>query len=328
MKKYARKPERLEEIGRQLVDAGVVTMGAGPEKVFRRSDDAMKATGALIEDVLRQADNALAQAAKKPGPPFTGKQFDWATLAGRFDAAADDLGIAGDIMAPELRKWGHVAAEHARKGAGYADAHKLKRFLGEATDFTGKDRSVENTFKKRIYGMVSEHLDDEIEKKLGPRVTDEFRDARKLYEALLFGERGGARGSARELGNRFLSPTDYLAGGVGTVGGAAYGAATGGDVESALTGAAKGAALAAGHKVVRERLPSVLGVASIKLSRAQWLKRIVTTQPQRLGRYSQALKDAFGSGGEQGLATTDFVLAEKDPDYREMRKAFEQETPQ
>lgn len=85
-------------------------------------------------------------------------------------------------------------------------------------------------------------------------LAGELLDAKQKYSALKAAEQLTSKGVARDVGNRFFSPTDYAAGGVGAM------------LHGGPLGVATGIAGAAAHHIVRERGSSVLAVVADKLA--------------------------------------------------------------
>lgn len=98
----------------------------------------------------------------------------------------------------------------------------------------------------------------------GGAFADEYRETKRLYSSLKFANEMAEDGVERHGGNRWLSPSDYLAGGAMAAG--AHGGA--GLLSMLHPGvAATGILTAAAHKVARERGSSILASGAYQLSK-------------------------------------------------------------
>lgn len=127
------------------------------------------------------------------------------------------------------------------------------------------------------------------------------------------------RGHERELGNRFISASDYLVG----IGAGVAGAASEGDAEGAL----KGLALAVGHKLMRERGAGVIAALADKITKSPQLKIAAASFAQKaqtslplFGEHAPMLARAIATNPSLALASH-MVWAEAHPGYAEKAQA-------
>jgi hypothetical protein len=106
---------------------------------------------------------------------------------------------------------------------------------------------------QRAERMLDEFITDsmgDVSKAAGkPDLAASYRAAKKLDESIIKATSMSEKATMQNVGNRWLSPTDYLTG---------IGAGVGGMMTGGLGGALAGAGVAGGHKVVRERGRSVV----------------------------------------------------------------------
>jgi hypothetical protein len=295
---------RLLDIGRQLLDTGVVTRGVSKQDLARRATDIKKGAGAVIGDVLEKAD-------------ASGTRFDWGAVLSKMDAAMKDLGQAGrEALKGDIRRFVYGASRVAQKNGGFVEANKLKSVLQDSTNFKA-DPKLKTNFLKRLGGILNEEIESQMSGKLGGQLASEFQAAKRLYGAMKVAGKGAKRGLERELGHRFLSPTDQIASGIGGVGGAVYGLSRGDDAGGIATKAAAGAAAGFGHKWLRQKGSSYAAATAKSASNA--LRDVVRTRASSLGKYGTALARALQAGDDK-FAVTDYVLSQRDPEYREAKQ--------
>ncbi len=317
--------DRLKEIGRQLLEAPagadgkpVITAGVGRQKVLQRAEEGADLAGPLIGDTLKRAD----QVAKEAGSG----SFDWQPVLGRLRTEVyDKLSETGRRTANQALEFAMDIAEAAKKAGGYADANTIKSDIQGSINWANEAPKLPQQVAKRIQGILDDEIEKQLEGRLGGQVAAEFKDAKSLYGAMKFAEAGGKRAKNQQMGNRWLSPSDYLVASAGGVGGGAYALSQGQDPVDALQNVATGASLGFGNKLLRERGSSVLAVGAKKLSDSALFKSMIKAAPDALGKFAPALMKALQSEDPSEFAVTDFVLDQQDQEYREHKKrAMEQ----
>jgi hypothetical protein len=338
-------PERLLEQGRMLLEQGVVPKGASKVEILKLAEEGRRAAGSVIGDVLRKAD---ATAAKM------GSRFNWGPVLEKMANTVDEMGQAGrEALAPEIKRFVYGASRQSKNDLGFTEAHKMLRVVRDSVNWQSGDK-LKNNFLKRLQGILNEEIETQVQRGLGGDIAQEYKAAKSLYGAFKLAKKGATRGAERETGNQFFGLTDKLAGvgagGVGGLGGAAYGIATGDDLGSVAKKAVAGAALLGGSKFLREKgsgyaaaagkgaadalrgvartggeAPSRVGSAvarglqagdSTSQERSPALRTLLESRPEAFGKYASELLDAAGRG-EQQLAATHYVLFHQAPEYRQ-----------
>lgn len=156
---------------------------------------------------------------------------------------------------------------------------------------------------KALQGVIRGSIDDEAEK-LSPELAQKYKSARALYGQLKPAELIAQDAAARNLANRAISPSDYIAG-------AGQMAATGNPLVAAVT--------ALLHKQIRTRGNSAAAVSARALANA--------LDAGTLGKYAGPLARA-AARGPQALEAAHGLLLKNDPEYRATLDAAAQPTQQ
>lgn len=114
---------------------------------------------------------------------------------------------------------------------------------------------------------------------------------------------------------RYAAPLAGMLGGSAL--GAGIGFATGGGTEAAIGGLA-----GAGARPAMQAMSRMVSHPSIQRTAYGAVQRLLQTNPQALGRFAKPLAVAM-ERGEQEFAVRHFVLAQQEPEYREMTKDLE-----
>lgn len=294
----------MDRAGLLLDEPGLITPGASAATIGERAADAAEEYGGdVVGRLLKEADNA-------------GTSFDPSS----FLRSASDLAeeVAGDpAMAPQARRLRSLVRGYQQKAAKYAEsgtpftfqeANKLKGSLQGAI-FDGRgDVKANYALANRLQGIFTDEIDGQLEDSLGKDAALLFRDAKMRYGAMKGAAEKGAQGGNRALGNNFFGLPDYLAA-------QAAAAAGGGPLAAAATGALAGA--------VRGRADSALAVGLRGLSGNALLKKVAQQSPEYFGKFAGPISAAIArgvDGDESALASTDYLLQQTDPEYRDMKK--------
>lgn len=247
------------------------------------------------------------------------------------------------------------------KASGFGALNDLKSSLQKDINWVA-DSGAKNSLKKQLVGIFRDEIDTQLAPQIGADLSKEFLAGKEAYGALkqaakslrgknatgadaiaaLIGN-SSAKGTPealrmsalehasrlvkggmdRELGNRWLSLSDYLTGLTGAV------------VAGHPLGALAGLAQSVGHKVFRERGAGMVAALADKISKSPMLAttaasfgKQVQNAPE-LGKYAAPLLQAFAHSPASGLATH-MVMAQTDPDYAAAAEAagFLPETPE
>lgn len=322
------KQGRVNAIGRDLLDDGVVGFGDKARSIADKADIARKAVGGEMSDLFGKVDQALPGSAQ--GPQIAAKLRAYAS------------GMQGEGNQPVVNKLLDLADSYEGKGP-----INLAQAAQEKASFKYRPGDPGQTFDKEANNRVKGIIGDEMENAVGrydsmlaqkaqPAAAASMQTgtgpvsniplegsavlgdaeaagsgARDAYEAMKsrYGSFATAGKAAEKLANRQeknatfgLLPT--ITGAAGIAAGAAHGSPM-----MALGGAGLGVA----HKVLRERGSSAMAVSADKLA------DVLQATPQVFGKYAGPLAKA-AERGNQSLAATHFVLDQSDPAYREKHK--------
>lgn len=306
---FRRDAGPLIDRGQALLDEGVVSAGASKATVAERAAAAQEKYGDAIGKVLDAADT-------------TGSKFSMGSFVARARKEILDPLLGDPAVRPQAEQLAGLLDEYAALPVGtigFKRANEMKGNLQETINWgngwNDAKANIPNELKMKLQRIFLEEVDDQLGAAFGrqmggagARVRDVFKQIKIRYGHMADAADKARMGQARELGNGPVSATDYLAG----LGGMAASAATGN-----LTPLAVAAGGAFANKVARERGSSTAAALTNRLSQSQMLQRLIATNPQALGRFSGPLIQASSAGADR-LAATHFVLAQQEPDYREM----------
>ncbi len=184
-------------------------------------------------------------------------------------------------------------------------------------------REIRSRFDSLIYpakgGPASEHAAELVQaRRLFERTIEEsadkavnvsgdqalagaYQEAKRTTKSLIEANRIAGRAELQDLGNRVISPTDYMSGSAGAIAGAASGH---GGIGSALEGTMVGVA----HKVIREHASSALAVGADALSN---LGRVKAASNEVDARIIEGVNSFLKLGGHKATesALDDAVVA-------------------
>lgn len=304
-KDMASLPEgRAQKIGQDLLEEGVVKAGRTAGDLRPRLEKMKSKTGELIGKYLDDAD-AAAKAA--------GSGFDLRRVIERLEKevlpAFDAPGLG--TQRAQLKRLIKEYADKAAEGVGFADANRFKSVLQE-TISQWKDVPASQKVKAEVQRVLKEEVDGQLHKTLGTEAGEGFSKAKGKFGSAADALDANASAVDRALGNRSLSLTDYLTGGMGVAGSAATGN---------ITPAIVGLAAAGANKVARERLSSVLAAGSYKAAQSLergWLSKLpALVKGEALGPFAAKLASAKG---EDALQALDEKLEAESEDYRAIKE--------
>lgn len=343
--------EGAQEIGRDLIDQGVVTFGRDAEQIANAAVPKAKEIGQKIGDVRKKLDELLPDDVLPTGE----------ALAKRIREE-----VAAPLLAsPANRKFAsavlEMADEFAKEGSKPVNMSKLtawKKELADQISF-GPDPSFPQQLKNAVRGILQKEEDklakiglnedhsvnqlarfaddmDELAKASGDdgssaiaarmrelaskvgKDTEAYRELKRLYGNLVETAKFSSDQSLRQQANRILSPSDHGVGSVAAIGSLANG---GKPAESTI----QAMLLAYGNKLLRERGNSAAAVALDKLSRLPglgWVTRLSGAGVETLGKYAPQILRAAGRG-PHALQMTLQLLGEMDPDFKALQQQEE-----
>lgn len=263
-------PRRLREIGRDMLDNGVVTFGSSSETAGKRLEGLTKDRGDFLGGIIDTLDDATP----------AGERLDVAGLVERLrakltrDVAPANRGAA-DVVAGELDDVSQMAVPFAdraaREGADIAykptlsikegeellkRPYQAKAKSGQAIGTPGSTRDGLQEMARAIKQAIEEHADD-VARKHAPDMVGDFKAAKSAYGKAAEAMSVAGKQGDRDLINNFVTPTDY---------GAAITGATAAGADLA-TGGISGAAAAIGHHLLKKRGSSAVAVGSDALAK-------------------------------------------------------------
>lgn len=342
--------EGAQEVGRDLLDQGIVKFGRNAEEIAEAAAPRVKAVGQQIGDVRQRLDASLPEDVLPTGNAIA-RQIQRDVLqplmaspanrrfAGPIKAMADEFAAEGDqaVNMSRLTSWKKDLQDQINYDVpDPAFPHELKkkvaRILQGEEDRLARIGLDEDPAKRQLQrfaddldGIGREAGDDQalavaermrqLAKTVGTD-TAEYRELKRLYGNLAETAKFSNDQSLRQQANRILSPSDQGLGAAMTAGQLAQGGA---QAESTLTGMA----VAGANKLLRERGNSASAVMLDKLSRLPglgWTTKLTGEAAQLMGKYAPALLRA-SARGPQGIAATMYLLSQKDPELRKLRES-------
>jgi hypothetical protein len=269
------------ELGREMLDEGVVKFGSSVEGMAPRLEDLISAKGQRIGDIRSAADEA-------------GAQIDLSRLR--------DVGNAKVAFSDATNEATQKAAKAYAKNAS-AMAKVPERSIGDVQEEIAalskqipfeKDLA-KHTPAQQAFGDLRRDMVSQVSDQVRQRVPESFDEYQKLmgqFGLLKEGDKILDKSVARQARNADFGLRDLLVGG---------GAAKVGD------GIVPGVAGAVATKVARERGNSMLAASANRLS------QLLGENPAGLGRFAKPLLDA-AKRGNTALMTTHALLMQ-DPEY-------------
>lgn len=340
----------MKEIG--VGDAGGLLPKMDKEEAIAALGRGFKENGDRMGAVLAKADEMGAR------PSFSGALRRFDELEASLNPAERDI-IEADLARARKYVLEMGSAPAGSPKNSFAEMNSLKSTL--QGDINWADTGAKNGLKKKLVGIIKDELDSQFAAQMGPNLAKEFQEAKAAYGALkqaakavkgknatgadainalvkdasLAAPNLGGKLSAlehatklirhgldRQLGNRFISPSDYAA---GIAGGLMH-----------PLGALAALPAAIGHKIIREKGPAVIAQLADSIAQSPRLQLAATSfgnqlqaAAPRLGAFGPPLLQAFAQSPARGLATH-MTWAQASPDYAEAAQAagFLPETPQ
>lgn len=309
----------VERVGSDLLDEGVVSAGASSRDILQRAAERKEAWGKTIGETLDYLDNATPE----------GMALDVGRLADEMEQALVVPGLTGT---PGKRQTAARLAEYIQtlreQPNSLSALDAFKRALDEDINYAKVDMPAASQALLRMRSMLNRAIEgkaDEVAAAIGdPEIAQLFKEAKAVFSSMAIGERVAKNQVSAQASNRLVAPSDYAAG----IGGAVLNAASGG---AALPAMAAGAGMAAAHKVVRTRGNQVAAAALRGLSGNALLRGVAEKAPELLGKFSGPIAAAIARGAQgddAALSAVDYVLQQRDPEYRAMKEALAKEAQQ
>lgn len=315
----------VKEVGRELLDKKIISLGASLEDIANATGKARESAGQEIGSALGKVDDLVnsahelidaghlmpnATAAEKAAAKDAFQkefQFSGERIADRIEKGLIEpnrnpkTGKLNPVLADEFGKLQRVADNFREYGTtSLRQGGEIKTAQGAKTRFPSE--SVPEAFKKQVYGILKDELEDAIEKtsqlemNVGAKNSGEalsgYKAAKKTYGNMARAEDMAEKSLGRQRSNRTVGLTDYLAGIAGVHAG----------------GPVAGVALGAVNKAVRAYGDNAAALGLDKLA------NIIDKSPDIMKPWTKILTDAANRGGAS-LAITHHLLMKNDPDY-------------
>lgn len=325
----AQKQGRVNSIGRDLLDEGVVGFGDKARSIADKADTARKAVGGEMDDLFGKVDQALPGTAQ--GSHIASKLRSYA------------MGMQGEGNQPVVNKLLGLADSYEGKGP-----MNLAHAAQEKASFKYRPGDPGQTFDKeannRVKGIIGDEMEDAVGRydsmlaqraqpaaatsmqtgsgpvssipvegsavlgdaeSAGPGARDAYEGMKSRYGSFATAGKAAEKLANRQEKNATFGLLPTITGAAGIAAGAAHGSPM-----MALGGAGLGVA----HKVLRERGSSAMAVSADKLA------DVLRASPDVVGKYAGPLMQA-AKRGNQSLAASHFVLDQTDPEYRDKMKS-------
>lgn len=328
----------MKEIG--VGDAGGLLPKMDKDEALAALNRGFKENGEKVGRVLEDADKMGAR------PSFSGALAKFDNLESGLNPAERDI-IAPDLARARkyILEMGNAPAGSPKNS--FSAMNSLKSTLQGDINWAA-DSGAKNTLKKKLVGIIKGELDDQFAVQMGPEFAAEFQAAKAAYGALKNAAKavkgknatgadaiaalvkdaslaapslGGKlsalehatklikHGQDRQLGNRWVSSSDYLTGLAASA--------------SHPLGALAALPAAIAHKLIREKGSAVIAKLTDYIAASPRMKIAATSfggqlqeAAPNLGEYGAPLLQAFAHSPETGLATH-MLWAQANPDYAE-----------
>jgi len=244
---------RLNKTGRMLLDKGIVGPFTSVSKIKERVAPIIETAGKKIGQVAKDMDEYISLIRGSNVPidvPDTSKM----AVEIRKNVIAPLVGdpaLGG--MVPQLEKI--VERLESKNGASFTDLAKMKLNFDKLLEYD-KLQSLPKEEIKQIRSVLSNHMDDFVDRLQKGRkgskndIFSEWKAAKEEYGILKKVSEMADDKMSRNEANRWLTPTDYIALGLGG------GYAASGDNENVLGGGLIGLALNRGGKAYGNAMAS------------------------------------------------------------------------
>lgn len=317
---------KAREMGRTMLDEGIVSPGATLDDIAARAKELKSKAGGEMEGILRE----IAQFEQKGGDLASRR-----ALAKRLRERFVPQGPGVEAVAGKqgtINKWAEMIDEFERAGDDAMSIDKLQA-LKQAYDKEINwnrpkinDVPESEQLYRAMYGELKEAAETQAEKVAtkvsnatalpgpksngnpavgSPSLSDRFKGAKKKYGNAASISDIAEESQGRELTKQFFGLTDNQTG----VGSAIVGASTADDPEEALKRGAMGFfAGKAASRLNRKLSPQTVALASDRFA------KVLQKHSNVLGRYTQPLLDSMRRSPKAFAATYTALL--KDPEFR------------
>lgn len=266
--------------GRELLDRGIVRFGRTAEDVAERAANASKEAGQAIGSALKDLD---ARGVKASVENVT------SAIEGKIKELAEVPG--NDTIIRQLNRELDNLYERGASELPVSIGEKAKRAFQSQTNYASPEA------EKKASAQLASAFKDEVESaamKADPTIANKFMEDKKVYGLLKPIQEAAEKRASQLNQSPFGGFGDFAAGAAGSIGGGAGVAATVG-----------------ARRLLAPRIASSGAIIADNLA------DVVAKSPQVLGKFAKPLAAAAARGGNS-LAATHFVLAQTNPEYREL----------
>ena len=290
-KRFLKTPQAIEEAkgtAQEMLDNGVITPFAGAETMSDRVENLINEKGKAIGDFLKERGGGFdtqsaVNAINSVRPVDSSGQW---LRGGAYDKINSMLDTALDTV-------------QAHKDViPFEEANKLKGLLQSIVNWKGTN--LESETGKQIAGAMRGAVDTSlgnVAEGADPQAMQQFLKDKSTYSAGLRAQDALSNRMSSEFGNKTVGLTDTIAG-----------------AGELAAGNPMGAGALVGGKKVLERFGNQATAWT-----ADKVAKILQVMPEVFGHYAPGLLQAAARGAN-ALATTQFILAKREPEFQEIMK--------
>lgn len=246
-KKLLTNDRRVQQIGKTLRDEKIVTAGASYDDILKRTTDKIDNYGEEIGHFSKSADSAIARDSS-----IRGISVDDVAKRAESSIIPDLIQNGKADVAKQISDWisGNLKAAAGEAGEiGFKQMQNIKTTLAKTkAKFNAANDTNSSEAFQDLWNVLNEAHESGIQSALQRAGSADdiksFLKAKDTYRDLKDAEKYIKETVGRTEQNRFISPTDYLAGGSGLVAGAAA---------AGIPGAAVAIPAAVANRVIRTR---------------------------------------------------------------------------
>ena len=295
---------------------------ATPEEMAASAEEISKSSGKAMGEFLTEQSGGAKAGLKAGARPQLREQFLFNPMQATEELSSlrptglnmgenQKINALIDHAIDTIRSHGTVnkAGQFALRPIPWEEARQLKTTIQGMANWDTQMSNAANAIKKQIASKMRSTFMNQLESAAGARGSgpgfDQFKGNVKRY--------GIAENMQDALQNRISDAGNSAVGLRDMIAGAGALAKTGDPVTAAATAGA--------FKVARRYGNQITAVGASKLAQR------IQTNPEVYGKWGKVLLDASKRGG-QSLAATDFVLQQKDPEYRALKDKLDAEEGQ
>lgn len=306
---FKANPKKAYQMGRVLLDEGVIPAGANAEGVADKVEPALRSAGFDMGAALREADSF--------GAKFNLEDFLQRVERDIIEPNARSPGISNEVNALKA-KVAEFRGMYPEGVTDFATANKIKSDFaqgqvnwGNHWNNVGPSQFLER-LRKQFVGTFNDSIEDQMGAKVGPETRAAFESAKARYGPLKWALDVSGRGRAGELGNEVLGLKDMQ------VAQSAAQLRSAANADNPLGNSALGLGAAFASKLARERGSSTMAAGADSLARSAALRGLGEFSPETMLGASNRLVGTAVRGPE-AFSASDYALAGGDPEFMDAR---------